>query len=104
MISQEQVTELNSPNLSYMMVPMQDRIVFLYNSFVHGEKMYASTTVIDPRGEQVTNEGILFWGLKNTLDFQQARQVAPDQVVIPYDIYVNGNANGKIGFAVVLFR
>ncbi|HXB09335.1 MAG TPA: hypothetical protein VNW04_19555 [Puia sp.] len=104
LITQEQVTELNSPNLSYMMVPMQDRIVLLYNSFVHGEKVYASTTVIDPRGEQVTNEGILFWGLKKTLDFQQSRQVAPDQVVIPYDIFVNGNANGKIGFAVVLFR
>jgi hypothetical protein len=104
MISQAQVTELNSPNLSYMMVPMQDRIVLLYNSFIHGEKMFASTTVIDPRGEQVTNEGILFWGLKNTLDFQNSRQVAPDQVVIPYDIYVNGNANGKVGFAVVLFR
>jgi hypothetical protein len=104
MISQEQVTELNSPNLSYMFLPMQDRIVFLYNSFVHGEKVYASTTVIDPRGEQVTNEGILFWGLKNTLDFQNSRQVAPDQVVIPYDIYVNGNVNGKVGFAVVLFR
>jgi hypothetical protein len=24
--------------------------------------------------------------------------------VIPYDIYVNGNTNGKVGFAVVLFR
>ncbi|HWB91953.1 MAG TPA: hypothetical protein VG605_08880 [Puia sp.] len=104
MISQEQVTELNSPNLSYMVVPMQDRLVFLYNSFVHGEKMYASTTVIDPRGDLVTNEGVIFWGLKNTLNFQLARQVAPDQVVIPYDIYVNGNANGKVGFAVVLFR
>jgi hypothetical protein len=104
MISQEQVTEFNSPNLSYMFLPMQDRIVFLYNSYIHGEKMYASTTVIDPRGEQVTNEGILFWGLKNTLDFQSSRQVAPDQIVIPYDIYVNGNANGKVGFAVVLFR
>lgn len=104
MISEEQVTELNSPNLSYMVVPMQDRLVFLYNSFVHGEKIYASTTVIDPRGDLVTNEGVIFWGLKNTLNFQQARQVAPDQVVIPYDIYVNGNANGKVGFAVVLFR
>jgi hypothetical protein len=104
MISQEQITELNSPNLSYLMVPMQDRLVFLYNSFVHGEKMYASTTVIDPTGNLVTNEGIIFWGLKNTLNFQLARQVAPDQVVIPYDIYVNGTANGKVGFAVVLFR
>ncbi len=104
MISQEQITELNSPNLSYMMVPMENRLVFLYNSFVHGEKMYASTTVIDPTGNLVTNEGIIFWGLKRTLNFQQARQVAPDQVVIPYDIYVNGTANGKVGFAVVLFR
>jgi hypothetical protein len=104
MISQEQITELNSPNLSYMMVPMENRLVFLYNSFVHGEKMYASTTVIDPTGNLVTNEGIIFWGLKNTLNFQAARQVAPDQVVIPYDIYVNGTANGKVGFAVVLFR
>ena len=104
MISQEQITELNSPNLSYMMVPMENRLVFLYNSFVHGEKMYASTTVIDPTGNLVTNEGIIFWGLKNTLNFQQARQVAPDQVVIPYDVYVNGTANGKVGFAVVLFR
>jgi len=104
LISQEQMTELNSPNLSYMIVPMYNRMVFLYNSFVHGEKVFASTTVIDPAGNQVTNEGILFWGLKNVLNFQQARQVAPDQVVIPYDIYVNGNANGKVGFAVVLFR
>lgn len=104
MISQEQVTELNSPNLSYMFLPMQDRIVFLYNSFVHGEKMYASTTVIDPRGEQVTNEGILFWGLNHPLDFQNSRQVAPDQVVIPYDIFVNGSTNGKVGFAVVQFK
>jgi hypothetical protein len=104
MISQEQVTELNSPNLSYMIVPMANRMVLLYNSFVHGQKIYASTTVIDPHGEQVTNEGILFWGLRNTLNFQEARQVAPDQVVIPYDIYVNGNTNGKVGFAVVLFR
>jgi len=104
MISQEQVTEMNSPNLSYMFLPMQDRIVFLYNSFVHGEKVYASTTVIDPRGEQVPSEGILFWGLKNTLDFQNSRQVAADQIVIPYDIYVNGNTPGKVGFAVVQFR
>ena len=104
MISQEQVTELNSPNLSYMIVPMYNRMVFLYNSFVHGEKVYASTTVIDPGGNQVTNEGILFWGLRNILNFQEARQVAPDQVVIPYDIYINGTSNGKVGFAVVLFR
>jgi hypothetical protein len=103
MISEEQVTELNSPNLSYMVVPLQDRLFFLYNSFVHGEKMYASTTVIDKRGEMVTDQGVLFWGLKHALNFQQSRQIGPDEVVIPYDIYVNGNPYGKVGFAVVRF-
>jgi hypothetical protein len=24
--------------------------------------------------------------------------------VIPYDVYVNGNPNGKVGFAVVMFK
>jgi hypothetical protein len=105
MISQEQVTELNSPNLSYMVVPLQDKLFFLYNSFVHGQSMYASTTVINRQGELVSDEGILFWGLKNTLNFQQSRQMAPDQVVIPYDRYLNGSGNvqGRIGFAVVQF-
>jgi hypothetical protein len=104
MISQEQVTEMNSPNLSYAMVPIQNKLFFLYNSFVHGEKIYASTTVIDRQGEQVTDQGIPFWGLRNTLDFQQSRQMGPDQVVIPYERYDrSGTSIGKIGFAVVLF-
>lgn len=104
MISQEQVTEMNSPNLSYTMVPTQNKLFFLYNSFVHGEKMYASTTVINRQGELVTNQGIPFWGLRNTLDFQQSRQMGPDQVVIPYERYDRaGTSIGKIGFAVVLF-
>jgi hypothetical protein len=103
MISEEQVTELNSPNLSYMVVPMQDKLFFLYNSFVHGEKMYASTTVIDKRGEMITDQGVLFWGLKHALNFQQSRQIGPDEVVIPYDIYINGNQYGKVGFALVRF-
>lgn len=101
MISKEQVTELNSPNLSYMVIPMRGHLFFLYNSFVHGESLYATTTVINPRGELVSDQGILFWHLKNTLSFQQSRQIAPDEVVIPYDRI---DRQGRIGFAVVLFR
>jgi hypothetical protein len=72
---------------------------------VHGQSIYASTTVINQQGELVSDEGILFWGLKNTLNFQQSRQMAPDQIVIPYDRYLNGSGNvqGRIGFAVVQF-
>jgi hypothetical protein len=101
MISKEQVTEMNSPNLSYMVLPMRGHLFFLYNSFVHGENLYATSTVINPRGELVSDQGILFWHLKNTLSFQQSRQIAPDEVVIPYDRI---DRQGRIGFAVVLFR
>jgi hypothetical protein len=104
MIGKEQVTELNSPNLSYMVMPVGGNLFFLYNSFVHGESLYATSTVIDRKGSLISDAGILFWHLKNTLNFQQSRQLAPDEVVIPYDRFRNGNYNGKIGFALVLLR
>jgi len=102
MIGKEQVTELNSPNLSYMVVPVRDNLLFMYNSFVHGESLYASSTIINRQGALLSSEGILFWGLRKTLNFQQSRQIAPDKIVIPYDRFRNGSYNGKIGFAVVL--
>lgn len=95
MISEEQITELNSPNLSYMIVPMQDKLFCLYNSFVHNDQLYAASTVLNRKGQLVTDQGVLFWGLKAPLDFQRSRQVAADQVVIPYQRF------GKPGFAVV---
>jgi hypothetical protein len=90
MISQEQITELNSPNLSYLIVPLQDRLFCLYNSFVHNDQLYAASTVLNRKGQ-----GVLFWGLKAPLDFQRSRQVAKDQVVIPYQRF------NRPGFAVV---
>jgi hypothetical protein len=98
MISQEQVTELNSPNLSYRIVPLQDKLFCLYNSFVRNDNLYASSTVLNPKGQLVTDQGVLFWGLKTVLDFQRARQVSPDQVIVPYDHF------SRTGFAVILFR
>jgi hypothetical protein len=95
MISEEQITELNSPNLSYMIVPMQDKLFCLYNSFVRNEQLYAASTVLNRKGQLVTDQGVLFWGLKTPLDFQRSRQVARDQVVIPYQRLA------KTGFAVV---
>jgi len=95
MISEEQVTELNAANLSYAVVPVQDKLFCLYNSFVKNESMYAVSTVLNGQGRLISDQGVLFWGLKSTLDFQRLRQVAPDQVVIPYVHY------GKPAFAVV---
>jgi hypothetical protein len=95
MISQEQITEMNSPNLSYMIVPLQDKLFCLYNSFVRNDQLYAASTVLNRQGQLVTDQGVMFWGLKAPLDFQRSRQVAKDQVVIPYQRY------NRPGFAVL---
>jgi hypothetical protein len=95
MISEDQITELNSPNLSYMIVPFQDRLFCLYNSFVHNDQLYAASTVLNRKGQLVTDQGVLFWGLKTPLDFQRSRQVSQDQVVVPYQRL------GRPGFVVV---
>jgi hypothetical protein len=78
-----------------MIVPLHDKLFCLYNSFVHNDQLYAATTVLNRKGQLVTDQGVMFWGLKTPLDFQRARQVAPDQVVIPYQRF------GKPAFAVV---
>ncbi|HEX9513900.1 MAG TPA: hypothetical protein VF939_25590 [Puia sp.] len=99
MISKEQVTELNSPNLSYLMVPVRNKLFFLYNSFFRGEDPYATTTILDHRGELLPEAGVLFWKFKKTnLHFQQSRQISEEEVVIPYDNYYRRN-----GFAIVHF-
>jgi len=99
MISKEQVTELNSPNLSYFMVPVRDKLVFLYNSFFRGEDPYATTTILDHRGDVIPDAGVLFWKFKNTnLHFQQSRQISEEEVVIPYD-----NNYRRNGFAIIHF-
>ncbi|HXD79165.1 MAG TPA: hypothetical protein VN616_15210 [Puia sp.] len=95
MISEEQITEMNSPNLSYMIVPFGDKLFCLYNSFVRNDQLYAASTVLNHKGQLVTDQGVLFWGLKTPLDFQRSRQVSKDQVVVPYQRL------GKPGFVVV---
>lgn len=97
MISQEQITEMNTPNLSYFVLPVKDKLYFLYNILLRNQSSYASTTVIDPRGNLYTDQGILFWGFKNILRFQQSRQLSESEVVIPYGNY------GRYGFAIIQF-
>jgi hypothetical protein len=97
MISKEQATELNAPNLSYLVIPVGDRLFFLYNSFIRNESLYASTTILNPRGDMVGQEGVFFWKMKNTLDFQQSRQISANEVVVPYALFQ------RRGFAVIRF-
>ena len=96
-INKEQTTELNSSYLSYAVVPAAGRLFFLYNSFLWKENQFGSTTVLDHKGEEVQDEGIVFSKLKNTLLFQKARQILDNEMAVPYSNY------GKNGFAIIKF-
>ena len=95
-ISKEQVTELGRSYLSYVFLPRQDKLFFLYNSFFKNENQYGSTTVLDEKGNPL-NEGLEYWKINNTLVFQKARQISADELAIPY---VREMRNG---FAIVRF-
>jgi hypothetical protein len=95
-INKEQVTELGRSYLSYVFLPRQDKLFFLYNSFFKNEYQYGSATVLDEKGNPL-NEGLEYWKINNTLVFQKARQISSDELAIPY---VKDMRNG---FAIVRF-
>ncbi|HVZ57734.1 MAG TPA: hypothetical protein VG870_13840 [Chitinophagaceae bacterium] len=97
LINQEQTTEMNSARLSYLAVPLGGRTFFLYNRSLRSNQAFASTTVLDSLGHELEQEGIVFWNLRNTLAFQQARWIAPNEVAVPY------SSLRRAGFAVIRF-
>ncbi len=82
-INKEQITELNSSYLSYVFLPKDDKLFFLYNSFFRNRDEYSSTTVLDNKGNSL-NEGVMYWKINNTLVFQKARQISENELAIPY--------------------
>ena len=97
-IDKEQITEFNSPYLSYLVVPVKDRLFLLYNSFFrNNETQYGNTTILDYKGNQMTEQGLIYSKLSNILNFQQARQISDDEVAIPYENFK------RAGFAIIRF-
>ena len=96
-INKEQVTELNSSFLSYFMIPIRSRLFLLYNSRFRRTDQFGTTTILDQDGQPIDDAGIAFWDINNTLIFQKARQIAINEVAIPYE------RNQREGFAVIRF-
>ena len=92
-INKEQVTELNKGNLSYVFLPLEDKLFFLYNSFYRNDG-YSSSTILDVNGNAL-NEGLVYWNIRNTLLFQKARQISEKEIAVPYE------KNSLHGFAVI---
>lgn len=96
-LDKEQITELNAPDLSYLTLPINNRLFFFYNSFFGSSGQFGSTTILDNQGNLETEGGGAFWKFKNTLDFQQSRQITSNEIAIPY---ANSRRNG---FAIIRF-
>lgn len=93
-INKEQTTELTSSYLSYVFLPREDKLFFLYNEFYRNSNSYSNTTVLDQKGNTV-EEGVVYWKVKNNLVFQKARQISANELAIPYE------RNGRNGFAII---
>lgn len=94
-INKEQMTEISSSYLSYVFLPKEEKLFFLYNSFLkRPDNQYSSTTILDPKGNAL-DEGVVYWTMKNTLVFQKARQISENELAIPYE------RNARKGFAII---
>lgn len=92
-LNKQQTDELNSSNLSYVFMPVQNRLVFLYNSLLREYKL-STSTILDLKGNP-GNEGVVFWRANNILNFSKARQISSRELAIPYE------KNLMNGFAIV---
>ncbi len=93
-INKEQTTNLGTSYLSYVFLPREDKLFFLYNSLYRNSNQYSSATVLDEKGNPV-NEGVEYWKINNTLVFQKARQISSNELAIPYQ------RNMRNGFAII---
>src|SRR4029079_3829591 len=83
-INKEQTTEITSSYLSYVFLPREDKLFFLYNEFYRNSNQYSNTTVLDKKGNTV-EKVVVYWKMKNNLVFQKARQISANELAIPYE-------------------
>jgi hypothetical protein len=92
-INKSQTTELNSSYLSYACMPLEGKLLFLYNS--ESRTTHAgSTTFLDTQGYAL-DEGLVLWRRNNRFDIQKARQIGAHELAVPYQ------KNRMLGFVVI---
>ena len=92
-LNKEQARDLKGGNLSYVFLPSDDKLFFLYNSFRRQDET-GSSTILDINGNPL-NEGLIYWSIRSTLLFQYARQISDKEIAVPYE------RNARNGFAIV---
>ncbi|HMH33817.1 MAG TPA: hypothetical protein VK543_12345 [Puia sp.] len=97
LVNKEQITEFNLPWLSYLIVPIQNKLFLLYNSFFRNEIRYGNSTVLDFKGNLIEDEGLVYWKVGHLLNFQKARRISDNEMAIPYE------RSRRFGFAIIRF-
>jgi hypothetical protein len=92
-IEMEQQAESNNPDLSYLVVPANNKLYIIYNSLDGTSDPLASTTTLNRQG-QVEGNALIFWEMKKMLNFQRARRFSSNEIAVPY-------LNNKNGFSII---
>src|SRR5579871_211909 len=97
-ISKQQTTDMNSPNLSYALFSEKNSLALLYNSSIkNSEEQYGSSTFLDNQGNIINDGGVAFWKFNTMLNFQQAKQIDANELAVPY------LDKERRGFAIIKF-
>lgn len=98
LLSMPQQTELNNSYLSYLVLTVSNKLTILYNRY--WERMgdaVASSTMLNEKGFEEKDKGMLFWRMSNVFNFQAARQIGSRLLALPY------RRNARQGFAIIEF-
>jgi hypothetical protein len=90
----EQHAETNNPDLSYLLMPVKNKLYLIYNSLDGFTDPIATTTTLNIHGE-TTDGALVFWKMNKMLNFQNAHRFSADEVAVPY---LN---NRQGGFAII---
>jgi hypothetical protein len=93
-INMEQHTESNNPDLSYLLLPIKNKVYIIYNSTEGSTDPLATTTTLNMHG-QTTDDALIFWKMNRQMNFQESHRFSVDEVSVPY---LN---NQQTGFAII---
>ncbi len=93
-LDMEQHAESNNPDLSYLLIPIKNKLYIIYNSLDGYADPLATTTTLNMHG-QATDDALIFWKINKMLNFQQSHRFSADEVAVAY---MNNQQNG---FAII---
>jgi hypothetical protein len=93
-LSMEQQSESNNPELSYLLLPVKNKLFIIYNSIDGYTDRMATTTTLNMNG-QTADDALVFWKMNRMLNFQHAHRFSAGDVAVSY------MRDQQAGFAII---